>query len=186
MSSKSSPDSRNKKSKVVRFFDYFFVLRPTLMFPFWTMTLAGSGISRFQNPRSNVEWILLSVALSLLFGLIYLLDLGAVGLAYKMIIAQFIGVNIQLYFNSKFLDLDMKYFVLHQLYSVIFFVVLAYISAVIISLNSPLYEFLVSGAVYTLLVIVGVYIFPQVFSTTRDEIKDNLIRIKKGISKKIV
>ena len=74
MSSKSSPDSRNKKSKVVRFFDYFFVLRPTLMFPFWTMTLAGSGISRFQNPRSNVEWILLSVALSLLFGLIYLLN----------------------------------------------------------------------------------------------------------------
>ena len=64
---------------------------------------------------------------------------------------------------------------------VILFVVLSYISAVIISLNSPLYEFLVSGAVYTLLVIAGVYIFPQVFSTTRDEIKDNLIRIKKKV-----
>jgi hypothetical protein len=55
--------------------------------------------------------------------------IGTVGLAYKMIIVQFIVVNIQLYFNSKFLDLDMKYFVLHQLYSVIFFVILAYISS---------------------------------------------------------
>ena len=135
----------------------------------------------------NISFFTQPLGMVISFGLIYLLDLGAVGLAYKMIIGQFIWVNIQLYFNSKFLDLDMKYFVLHQLYSVIFFVVLAYISAVIISLNSPLYEFLVSGAVYTLLVIVGVYIFPQVFSTTtRDEIKDNLIRIKKGISKKIV
>lgn len=74
MSSKSSPDSRNKKSKAVRFLDYFFVLRPTLMFPFWTMTLAGCGISHFQNTRSIFEWFLLSVALSLLFGLIYLLN----------------------------------------------------------------------------------------------------------------
>ena len=57
---------------------------------------------------------------------------------------------------------------------------------VVISLDSPLYEFLVSGVVYTLLTIIGVYIFPQVFSTTRDEIKDNLIRIKKGINKRIV
>jgi O-antigen/teichoic acid export membrane protein len=134
----------------------------------------------------NISFFIQPLGMAISFGLIYLLDLGAVGLAYKMIIAQFIGVNIQLYFNSKFLHMDMKHFVLHQLYSVFFFVVLACIPMVVISLDSPLYEFLVSGVVYTLLTIIGVYIFPQVFSTTRDEIKDNLIRIKKGINKRIV
>ena len=112
------------------------------------------------------------------FGLIYLLNLGAVGLAYKMIIFNFITVNIQLYFNSKFLHMDMKYYLSHQVYSVFFFVVLAYISTVIVSLDSPLYEFLVAGVVYTLFAIIGGDTFPQVFSTTRDEIKDNLIRVK--------
>jgi hypothetical protein len=37
----------------------------------------------------------------------------------------------------------------------------------------------------TLLTIIGVYIFPQVFSTTRDEIKGNLIRVKKIINYKL-
>ncbi|MCF6331163.1 MAG: polysaccharide biosynthesis protein [Sulfurimonas sp.] len=117
------------------------------------------------------------------FGFIYLLDLGAIGLAYKMIIVQFIGVNIQLYFNSKLLNLDMKYFILHQLYSVLFFIILAYLSSSIISFNSSLIDFVVSGMIYTIFVIIFGYIFPQVFSTTRDEIKENFVRLKSVIKK---
>ncbi len=54
------------------------------------------------------------------FILIYIFELGAVGLAWKMILIQFIGVNIQLYFNTKLLNLDMKHFLWHQIYSVVF------------------------------------------------------------------
>jgi hypothetical protein len=105
------------------------------------------------------------------FGLIYIYDLGAMGLALKMIIAQFIGTTIQLYYNSKFLNFKMKYFLSHQFYSIIFFVILAYISGIIFSFDSNFWQFLASGIVYTLFVILFTYLFPQVFATTRDEIK---------------
>jgi O-antigen/teichoic acid export membrane protein len=173
-----------------KFKDAFLVLVIMILYPIHQTYGQLSGSIFYATGQTklmrNISFFIQPLGMAISFGLIYLLDLGAVGLAYKMIISQFIGVNIQLYFNSKFLHMDMKHFVLHQLYSVFFFVVLAYIPVVVISLDSPLYEFLVSGVVYTLLTIIGVYIFPQVFSTTRDEIKDNLIRIKKGINKRIV
>jgi hypothetical protein len=112
------------------------------------------------------------------FTFIYLLDLGAVGLAYKMIIGQFIGTTIQLYYNSKFLDFKMKYFLSHQFYSIVFFFFLAYVASDIFPFESPIVSFLGSGFLYTILVIIFVYIFPQVFATTRDEIKQKIFRIK--------
>ncbi len=131
----------------------------------------------------NISLFTQPLGMLISFGLIYLLDLGAVGLAYKMIIGQFIGVNIQLYFNSKFLNLDMKYFVFHQLYSIAFFAILAWISSSVIDLTSSLLEFLISGVVYTIFVTLFAYIFPEIFSTTRHEIQETLIRLKNVIKK---
>lgn len=118
------------------------------------------------------------------FILVYVFDFGAVGLAWKMILIQFVGVNIQLYFNAKLLQLDMKHFIWHQIYSVVFFVSLAIIPLLIISSNSALIEFLVSGILYTGLAIIFSYIFPQVFATTKDEIKINLQKVLNRVSKK--
>lgn len=117
------------------------------------------------------------------FAFIYVFDLGAVGLAYKMILIQFIGVNIQLYFNARFLKLDMKHFVWHQIYSIVLFVILALIPTLFISFDSSLVEFLVSGFLYTILVTICAYIFPQVFATSKAEIKENLLRLK-NVTKK--
>jgi hypothetical protein len=117
------------------------------------------------------------------FIFIYLFDLGAVGLAWKMIIIQFIGVNIQLYFNSKLLKLDIKYFIWHQLHSILFFVIIAMLLKGFISFNSILLEFLINGILYTILVIILAYIFPQVFAITRDEIKNISRRIISVIKK---
>ena len=100
-----------------------------------------------------------------------------------MIIGQFIGTNTQLYYNSKFLDFKMKSFLFHQIYSVLFFVLIAYVSSSMISFDSNILSFLFSGFLYTILVILGVYIFPQVFATSRDEIKYILLRIK-NVTKK--
>ena len=126
----------------------------------------------------NISFFTMPLGMIISFSTIYLLDLGAVGLAYKMIIGQLIGTNIQLYFNSKFLDFDMKYFILHQIYSILFFVLLAYMPTIFIHLELPLYEFLVSGVFYTLLVIIWTYIFPQIFSLTRDEMKSIIKKVK--------
>ena len=131
----------------------------------------------------NIAFVTQPIGLLLTFTFIYILDLGAVGLAWKMIIGQAIGVNIQLYYNAKFLDFKMKHFILHQVYSILFFVALAYASSIFIDFHSPLVSFLTSGFVYTVLVIIFVYIFPKVFATTRDEIKQNLLRLKSVIKK---
>lgn len=125
----------------------------------------------------NIGIISSLIGLLLSIGLIYLLDLGGIGLAWKMIITQFIGVNIQLYFNSKFLGFDMKHFVLHQAYSLLFFTLLAFVASNIIITEEPLSTFFVSGFIYTLLVIIFAYIFPQVFATTKDEIKTALMKV---------
>jgi len=114
--------------------------------------------------------MLMGIILSFLF--IYLFDMGAVGLAWKMILGQVIGVNIQLYYNAKFLRFNMMRFISHQIYSILFFVVLAYISTHIFSCVSNVLYFLISGILYTIFVIIWVCIFPQIFATNRNEIKN--------------
>ena len=121
----------------------------------------------------------LGMIISLMF--IYIFDLGAVGLASKMLLIQFIGVNIDLYFNAKFLNFKLKYFILHQVYAVMFFVVLAYISSTFFSFDSSIVSFLVSGFFYTIFVIISTYIFPQVFATTRQEIKEVFLKVRNVI-----
>jgi O-antigen/teichoic acid export membrane protein len=122
----------------------------------------------------NISFLTVPLGITLTFCFIYLLDLQAIGLAYKMIIAQLIGVNIQLYFNSKMLNLKIKYFIFHQVYTIVFFVILAYIASYILSPNfsSQIANFIISGLIYTFFVIIFAYIFPQVFATTKDEIKN--------------
>lgn len=60
----------------VKLFDSLFVLRPTLMFPLWTMTLAGCSlaVSTSSTKVSYQQWALLVVAFSSIFGLVYLLN----------------------------------------------------------------------------------------------------------------
>lgn len=127
----------------------------------------------------NMALFTMPLGMLIAFILIYLLDLGAVGLAYKMILIQVIGVNIQLYFNAKLLNLEIKHFIWHQIYSVIFFVILAWISSIVIDLSSALLEFLISGFIYTILVTILSYVFPEVFATNRDEINKVIFRQRK-------
>ncbi len=80
--------SRLKGGKTASFFDSFFVLRPTLIFPLWTMTLAGCWLavrdpdqwlqwSGILNPGGEIvwwRWLLLAIALTAMYGLVYLLN----------------------------------------------------------------------------------------------------------------
>lgn len=131
----------------------------------------------------NMAFVTMPIGMILSFSFIYLLEYEAVGLATKMILGQIIGVNIQLYLNSKFLNFKMKSFVFHQFYSVVFFSVLAYFSSSLIQLDTPFRSFLVSGILYTILVIISTYIFPQVFSIKRTEMKEIFLRLVNVIKK---
>ena len=149
--------------------------------------LSGSIFYATGNTKllRNISFFTQPFGILLSFILIYSLDLGAMGLAYKMIIGQVIGVNIQLYFNARFLDFKIKHFLFHQLYVVLLFLLLSYMVSSVFIFTSPLLSFLVSGMIYTILVIISAYIFPSIFATNRDEIKYYLMKAQNVIKNKI-
>jgi len=127
----------------------------------------------------NIAFISQPIGVLLSFSFIYLLGYGAVGLAMKMVIGQWVGTNILLYYNSKFLGFKMKTFVFHQIYSILLFVLLAYIASNIIHFESSVIYFLVAGSIYTFFVIIVTIIVPSIFGLTRSNIiyiKNKLIR----------
>ena len=126
--------------------------------------LIGTGISLF---------------LSIL--LLYIFQFGAVGLALTMVISQFIGTNIQLFFNTRYLEISFWKLFLHQMYSVLFFLIFSYFAYTLGDIESePLFSFLFSGTIYLIFVMFGAYIFPQIFSTIRSEIRESLKKIRFG------
>jgi len=126
----------------------------------------------------NISLIIAPFSILVSIILIFFLKLGAIGLALKIVIVQFIGVNIQLYFNTKFLNLDFKYFLKHQLISILFFTAIGFLSY-------GVSNFILSGTIYTLWVIIFSYIFPQIFATSREEIETIFLRLKNAIKRKI-
>jgi O-antigen/teichoic acid export membrane protein len=120
----------------------------------------------------------LGVFLSYLF--IYMEDLGSIGLSLKMVIVAIVTVNMQFYMNTKYLNFKAKKLILHQLYTIVFFLTLSIISRYIVNIDTAINSFLVSGLLYTFLVAIFTYIFPQIFSISRGEIKSiwNKIGVK--------
>lgn len=134
---------------------------------------ATGQTTRYRN--ISILSSLIGLCFSLIF--IFIFDLKAIGLAYKLILTQLLGVTIQLYYNSKFLNLNLKHFLLHQIGSLFFFILIAFAATHIISIQNPLVSFLLSGFIYTVLVIIFGYIFPSVFATSHDEIKTALTKV---------
>ncbi|WP_211361207.1 lipopolysaccharide biosynthesis protein [Colwellia hornerae] len=126
----------------------------------------------------NIGLISMLLGFLLTLFLVYILELNALGLAFKMIISQIIGVNIQLYFNVKFLKLSMYRFLWHQIYAVVFFTIAAGLSSMFVEFSSPLVSFIVSGFIYTSLVIIGLLIYPKLFSVTEKEIQYGIVKTK--------
>lgn len=103
----------------------------------------------------------------------YGLDMGALGLAIKMLLIQFIGVNIQLFFNARFLSLSFKRYFLHQVATVALLGAIAFASRAVFDFI-PLqlvFSFLLSGILYVILTAVMLFIFPQTIAISREEQK---------------
>lgn len=127
-----------------------------------------------ENTQLYKKIGIMTSMVGLLFSLIFIywLNLGAEGFAWKMVLIQIIGVNIQLYFNARFLKLKLGPFIKHQLYSV---VMLGAMASIGLSLTpedlEPLSHILISGAIYTLLVLVSAYLIPSLFMVKKTELK---------------
>lgn len=111
-------------------------------------------------------------------------DLGANGLAVKMIIIQFMGVNIQLFFNTKLLKISYLKFLLLQIVVISVLSMLAYGSSALLShtFSSELLHILASGVVYISLVAVLIFTFPQIIFLKRSDLRKFLQQLLKLIS----
>ncbi len=111
------------------------------------------------------------------------LNLGSTGLAAKMVLFQFITVNVQLWFNCKFLQLPFLKFLLHQFYSVAILGGCAYAAAFIADLFSAttIISFVLSGIIYCFSISLLLIVMPGLFSTSRVELMNQLAAIKKTL-----
>lgn len=102
------------------------------------------------------------------------LNMGATGLAIKMVILQFIGVNVMLSFNAKFLNLSFWKYAAHQLISIFCLLSVSFLATFIVDtfLNidrNIITSFALSGILYTAMIFLLVYIFPILFGLKRED-----------------
>jgi hypothetical protein len=103
------------------------------------------------------------------------LNAGASGLAIKMVVVQFIAVNVQLYFNSKYLKLNFLRYLGHQFFSVFFlliisFIVMLYLDNILIFNNHIVFTFILSGLIYSIIVFALVCFCPVLFGIYKEDI----------------
>ncbi len=102
------------------------------------------------------------------------LDMGATGLAIKMVILNIIDVNVMLYLVSVLIDVDFKRLLGHQILIVAVLMVFSFVASVaaqnIFQGTGIMWIFITSGFVYVTLVVTTLCIVPKVFGLQRKDI----------------
>ncbi len=115
------------------------------------------------------------------------LDLGAVGLAIKMVALQFIAVNIQLWYNTRFLHISYLRLAGHQILAMMIIGLLSWLSAVAgeALTENMIGSLIASGAAYALLLSFTLFAFPSIYSLTREELRTQYRALKAKITSKV-
>jgi O-antigen/teichoic acid export membrane protein len=109
------------------------------------------------------------------------LNAGATGLAIKMVLLSVLAANVQIYFNAQFLGLRFWRYVGHQFAVLGCLLVLALgskfsVEGIGLFHNRQIFEFLLAGFLYSLLVFVIFYTQPRLFGVSRQDIR-NLVEL---------
>lgn len=113
---------------------------------------------------------------------------GASGLAVKMVAVQLLSTNIQLLYISRLLQLPFIRLVGHQIAVVMLFVPIAlagsYAGGFVLSGRTALEQFLFSGMIYTVGILVLMLIFPALGAMKREEFQRLWFSLRVRISDK--
>lgn len=100
-------------------------------------------------------------------------NLGSTGLAAKVLFMQFLHVNVQLYYNSKFLKMNFYKYFFHQIIIVVIFLSIALSVKILfdsfIDFNILVRIFL-SGILYVIITFFGVILLPRLFGLLKKDI----------------
>lgn len=108
------------------------------------------------------------------------MGLGATGLAAKTLLLQAVMVNVGLWFNARLLGLGFWKFVAHQIVAPLLFAACVLIAMFLVNeLSLPrIGRFLLTGVLYSALVVAAVWILPGLAGLSRSEMLANLRRLK--------
>jgi hypothetical protein len=92
-----------------------------------------------------------------------------------MVVMQIIGVNVQLYFNCRFLKLNFWYYVRHQFLSILLLLVISAFAMLVVDKifviqDRIIIRFLLSGILYAFIVIGLVYFQPLLFGLKKNDL----------------
>lgn len=141
---------------------------------------------------SNIGLSLVFISLPLTFFLLGpkeygALEAGATGLSVKMVFMGLLSTNILLWYNSKYLELSFRNFLIHQVFVISVFVLVAWGCSHMVSLlfvtSHFLTQFLISGIIYTLIIMSLVWFFPRIVASKQSEISALLIQVKNKLTK---
>lgn len=111
---------------------------------------------------------------------------GATGLAFKMIILQFISVNVQLWYNTSYLKISYWKFLSHQAIVIAVFMVLSaavrWITVHFMGDINVIIRLLFSGAFYSIVSIFFIWRVPELFSVRRQDVVSVIELIKDKLS----
>ena len=113
------------------------------------------------------------------------LNLGAVGLALKTVCVQCLTVNLYLWLASRFIPLNFRRNLAHQIWSLAALALLAFACRQLtIDLGfgdlDSFGRFFISGVLYSLLCLVLCLAVPQMLGLSRRELRELFIRLKKS------
>lgn len=103
------------------------------------------------------------------------LNAGSTGLAIKMVLIQIVGINVGLYFISKFLKLSFWKYLAHQLVCVGCLLLLAFLSLETVDYlqisSNIVINFFINGILYSIFVAGLTYFVPSLFGLRRADIR---------------
>lgn len=113
---------------------------------------------------------------------------GASGLAIKMILLLIITVNVQLYFNAKFLNISFWRYFSHQIFCgvclfITAFVATFWVDKILGFQENVILGFILAGLFYTLMVVILVYRLPTVFGLKTQDIQSLVGMFTRKINK---
>ena len=114
-------------------------------------------------------------------------NLGANGLSLKMMLLQAVSVNVQLWFNARYLKYSFKTFIFSQIATILIFLSSAFIASnfvlAVLPDLMPVVHFIVSGIVYVLFCFVVFIKWPEAIALKRSDVKQVNKFIKKKLGK---
>jgi len=119
------------------------------------------------------------------------MNMGASGLALKMVIVQFLATNVQLFYNCRYLGISYYKWMLYQVIMIPVVYVLAYGASfvshnllneiIILKFNimaTNITTFALAGLLFLVVLLGVVYLFPRISGISRVEIFEMMQRIK--------